>query len=149
MLLKNLKQGAAWMSAAEKQAARRFILAIQKLFERAGVIETPLLALRVQELMIAAVLAHRLENRFFEAAIMESCAEDEAAALPPIEAKALAAAVDAAGKNRERIRKAMKELEDYCQKAGTPVDQGIADEMKPILEKTRDLPEGALQELPD
>lgn len=132
MELKKLKQGEWWMDEGERRQAREFINRMMKLFQGAGVLETPLLALRVQDLLVHWILAQRLER-----ALLLSPEETPAE-------KALAAAADAIGKNRERIRKAMKELEEYCQKAGTPIDRGIADEMKPILEKTRDLPDAVL-----
>jgi hypothetical protein len=61
---------------------------------------------------------------------------------------AIAAAAESLAKARERLRKAMKELEDLCAKTGTPIDVGLADRVQPLLERTKGVLEDALQQGP-
>ena len=50
-------------------------------------------------------------------------------------------------KTLEKWRKAMNELEDVCAKAGTPIDVGVADKMKPLLRETQGVMDKALKQV--
>ncbi len=75
----------------------------------------------------------------------KKAADAEAAPTPPPakEPPNPLVAAEAVGKARERMRKAMKELEDFCDRAGKPIEEGLADTVKPIMKKTEGLAEKA------
>jgi len=116
------------MTDSERELAKDTVRRLRRLFKSRGVTETPLIALRVDDLCASLLLAQR--------------AEDALVRLPTLDpdpskvvGERAAAAIESAGRARERLRKAMKELEQACAKMGTPVDIGIADRMKPIMRK--------------
>ena len=120
---------------------------IERMLEEHGVAMTPLVALRAEDVFVSWLVARRIEADLCAAGIFiaaprsrtrASC-EEPAPAMP---AQNLTPAIEAAGKARERMRKAMKELEETCEKMGTPIDKGLADIMRPILKKA----EGAFEE---
>jgi hypothetical protein len=125
MKLRSLAQGEAWMSEEETKLNREFVAGVKKVLRNRGVVENPLLALRVNDVVVSWLLVRRMEL---------SLAEPEApeGALPTTPAQ-----VDAIGKSRERLRKSIKDLEDYCTRAGTPTDTGLADVMKPVIQRVQ------------
>lgn len=118
-----------WMTKEEHQVMRQFMNAIRRFFKARGVQETPLLAMRVIDVGIHALLARRLEL-----------------ALTPTENESGEVVLDITGpiadhigKTRERLRKSIRELEDACARLGVPVDVGIADQLLPLVRETQDL----------
>ena len=94
-----------------------------------------LITLRVEELLVHALLARRAEAEAFDA--------------PPEDAAPRRTdPLERAGKARERLRRAMKELEEACAKQGTPIDQPLPDRARPLLERTAGIAEGALRPTP-
>ena len=118
--------------------ARRFAEAMLTLFEEAGVAPSPLIMLRVDDVLSSYLVARRLEEALWQADAEETETGRGRAA-------SFAAAAEPLAKARERLRKAMKELEDLCTKAGTPIDAGLAAHVAPLLEKTRGVLEAALR----
>ncbi len=55
------------------------------------------------------------------------------------------ALIETLGKAWERWRKAVKDLEDYLMRTGTPTEIAMADLMKPILKRTDGVLEDALE----
>ena len=51
----------------------------------------------------------------------------------------IAQLVEQIGRTRERLRKAIRELEDVCAKLGKPVEIGIADKLLPFVREARHL----------
>jgi len=131
MDLKTLARGEAWMDDAERRLARRFMRGMSALFNEHGVADTPLLALRVNDVLVSWLLVRRAETGLFPGA------------LDPGDDRAAAAVIEAVSRARERMRKAMKELEDACAKGGTPIDAGLADQVRPILKQAAGLAEEA------
>lgn len=123
--------------------ARAFIEGIEALFERQGVVETPLTLLRVEDIFVNHTLALRAEQALADALAAQAGtgADDSSKPLAP-------GFEESIGKARERLRKSMKELEESCAKAGTPIDIGLADVMKPILKKAEGVLESALRAEP-
>jgi len=120
------------MDDGERRLARRFVRGMGTVFSDHGVADTPLLSLRVNDVLVSYVLVRRLEAGLFLGG-----AEDEG------DERATAAVVEAVSRARERMRKAMKELEEACAKAGTPIDTGLADLVKPMLKAATGLAEEA------
>jgi hypothetical protein len=52
---------------------------------------------------------------------------------------------EALGKAQERLRKAVKELEEYYARTGSPIEIGLADLMKPVLKRAEGVLEDALE----
>lgn len=122
MKLTTLARGEHWMDPTEFDLNRKLVGGIAKLLKERGVKENPLLALRVNELTVTWLVSRRVE-----AALAPE--EDTAAPrMSPAQAEAI-------GKARERLRKAVRELEEYCERAGTPIDRGLADLMKPVIQQ--------------
>lgn len=112
-----------WMGEEEwkrYRAHRRWLVA---LFEGKGVADSPMLAWRAEDLLTSLFLVHRTEQLLMVAEAESSTA----------------AAMEQVWKARERLRKAQRELEDYCARMGTPVDVGLADVMRPIVLKARSI----------
>jgi hypothetical protein len=122
--------GRALWSREEQPFVDGLLRALGQFLAAHGVAPTPLLALRVQALVLHAVQAARLEATLSAGALVLWPEPDSRgrAALNP--------AVEAAAKERERMRKAIKELEDACQAAGTPIHQGLPDHVRDLLAKT-------------
>lgn len=122
MKMTTLALGEAWMSGDEAELNRQFVLGVGKLLRDRGVVENPLLVLRVNDVVVSWLLARRME------AGLGAGEEGESPRTTSAQAEAI-------GKSRERLRKAIKELEEYCARAGTPIDTGLADLMKPVIQQ--------------
>ncbi len=129
MHLKNLARGDSWMTPDERRHVKKFVAAIARLFSGYGVEETPLLTLRVGDVAIHHLLVRRLEKGL--APVVDNQGERVA--------ELSGALADQIGKGRERLRKAVRELEDACARLGRPIDVGLADRMLPLVRKTQDL----------
>lgn len=119
--------GAPWLTREERVYIRKFLGAVQQLFLSSGVKDSPLLALRVVD-----VAVHLLLTRRQELALIPADSNDGTPELS-------GALADQIGKGRERLRKAVKELEEACARLGSPVDTGIAGQMLPLVRQTADL----------
>lgn len=124
--------GYDWMSPREQAMALRLAMQMRDHLDRRGVADSPLVALRLEDVIAARIHVHRVEVGMGSLEISE-------------DTKAVVVLIEAAGKARERMRKAMKEFEDACAKAGTPIDRGLADQLKPLLQKTAGVIEDALR----
>lgn len=123
MNYKTLAKGRDWMTPNEKAIHRRVVYRIRRIMKKCGVEETMLLIFRIEDVAIAHLLVRRLEEK------MNAFPEENEKPMP------LSTLIDAINKARERLHKAMQHLEDYCQKAGSPIDGGLADTLKPIITK--------------
>ncbi len=129
--MRTVARGAPWMNEAERRQVRLLAGKLRHLFLSRGVPETPLLALRGDDLCVSLLLAKRAEEALaFHAGAPGLEDTDKGAA-----GRAAVAALETAGRARERLRKAMKELEDACAKMGTPLDTGVADSLKSLMKR--------------
>jgi hypothetical protein len=127
----------------EADAVARWVDALEALLTERGVPLTPLILLRLEDVMTSWLAARRIESILWESGVFAEAPpkrgqEADAAAL------AVSSLVDHAGKARERTRKAMKDLEEACEKLGAPIDQGLADAVKPLLEQSAGVLDDAL-----
>ena len=129
MQFRDIAKGEPWMTLGERRRTRKFIAALKRLFSGCGVEETPLLVLRVEDVAIHYLLVRRIEEGL-------APASDNAEGAVSGCSGALA---DQIGKSRERLRKAIRELEDACARLGRPIDVGIADQLLPLVRQTGDL----------
>jgi len=129
MEMRELRRGAGWMTAGELRVYRRFVKSLEGHCTALGVAWTPLLGVRLRDIAVCHLLVLRVED-----ALLQEDADtvDPKGSLPTVVAEAI-------GKAQERTRKAMKELEEYCVKAGTPIDQGLADMMRPIIRRVAEM----------
>lgn len=97
---------------------------------------SPLLALRIRELLYDAVLADGVETALWHEGLLGDAGS---------KGKFVHPGVDALGKARDRMRKALGELEELLDRLGAPSERGFVDHMKPLLEKAR----GAVDEAMD
>lgn len=141
MPMKNAIAYKAWEAPEARRIYRTMNTSFRRFFQQHGVPETPFLLLHADDVIAAALTAACLEKMLAGFAAAEEPLSQE-----PRDAdmrlRALITVADAAGKARERMRKAMKDLEEYCSRNGVAAGGGIADIMKPILEKANN----ALQE---
>lgn len=112
--------------AGHREIAMCLVEDMAEFLKSHGVRQTPLVALRVHD-----VLSSFLDVLHAEEALAVS---DEPKT----------AAIESAAKARERLRKAMKELEESCERLGSPISKGLADAMKPILQASEGVLEDAL-----
>ena len=119
-------RGEPWMTSPERTRTRKFVIAVRQFLKRRGVEDSPLLALRINDLCVHWLLVQRQEVGLMTTETGEV----------PLLGGALA---DQIGKGRERLRKSIRELEDACARLGKPIDVGIAEQLLPMVEKTRDL----------
>ncbi|NIA13263.1 MAG: hypothetical protein GWP08_04225 [Nitrospiraceae bacterium] len=114
--------------------------AIVDMFCRRGVEQTPIVLLRGDDVVASFLVVRRLERRLVRNdGDCDALEEKKPARNMELQL------VEALGRARERLRKAMKELEDSCGKAGTPNEVCIQDQMKPILKKAEGILEDALE----
>lgn len=124
MKMTTLALGETWMSADELELNRELVGGLRQQLEARGVAESPLLILRVDDIAVSWLLTRRMEAGLGPGDDGET-------------SRTSAAQADAIGKSRERLRKAIKELEEYCERAGTPIDTGLADRMKPVIHEVQ------------
>jgi hypothetical protein len=120
----NLALGETWMSTDELELNLQLVRGVEQLLKNRGVAESPLLVLRVDDIVVSWLLTRRLEA---------GLGPGDDGEVP----RTSASQADAIGKSRERLRKAIKELEEYCERAGTPIDTGLADRMKPVIQEVQ------------
>lgn len=128
MKLKTMVHGEIWMDEEESELNRQFVRGMGRLLRSRGVAENPLLALRVNDVVVSWLLVRRMEI-----ALVKPHPDSDSGDTPAI----TTACADAIGKGRERLRKSVKDLEDYCSRAGTPIDTGLADAMKPVIQQVQ------------
>lgn len=120
------------LSDQEEDLAARFVTEMETALQAHGVYATPFVVLRVHDVLASMLVALRLER------------ESIALEAGPDAMRQRTTVIELAGKARERLRKAMKELEDTCAKMGTPIDQGLDEVMNPIIEAGEGILEDAL-----
>jgi hypothetical protein len=123
----------------DRAFAERFVADMAAVFEAYGVPVTPLAVLRVEDVLAC----HRVVTRV-EAALSEGdlfLAKESAQGVVYVAHPAL----EAAGKARERLRKAMRELEDACARAGAPINEGLAEKLAAMREDSDDIAGDALR----
>lgn len=124
MTLKEAFAPQPWMNGDDKDTAKSYARQIRKQFKQAGVRPAPLLHIRVNDVLISLLLTRRAEASLIT---------------EPADIAELHKILEAIGKTRDRLRKAMKELETACATAGTPIEMGLADRVKPIMLKAQGL----------
>ena len=121
---------------------KRLVQAFRKMFRGEQVPETPMLALRVQDVTVSFIRVQRAETRLAEI----EAREQERMMLSEGKAKTdsgLGAAMETAGKARERLRKALKELEDCRGQGGKDAGKGLADAVLPLMKAGKGVFEAA------
>jgi len=131
------------MPAHEADAIGHWVDALETLLAERGVPLTPLILLRLEDLTTAWLAARRIEAVLWDTGVFTETPTRRGHEAEASHA-AVSALVEHAGKARERTRKAMKDLEEACEKLGTPIDQGLADQVKPLLEQSAGVLEDAL-----
>ena len=118
-----------------------FLAGMEAFLREHRVVLTPLVVLRVDDVLMCYLIVRHLERVLHREGVVREEILHESGEAPAGSSKRVVVAVAAmnpaleqAAKGRERMRKAMKELEDACAKAGTPVTGGIADRVKPLME---------------
>lgn len=120
------------LAPAQRDLATLFTDALRAHLDGHGVAPSPLVVARAADVQASLIDLVRIEDAHAV----------DAAAGEGVTAASAVARAEAAGKARERLRKAMKELEDSCAKAGTPIEKGLADRVRPLLKRA----EGVLEE---
>lgn len=116
-----------WMTEDERKTAIELAKDFEDMFNERGIAPTPFANLRAAEIILLETHARRIEARLKDFPAIVSENTKRGATLEEL--------IECAGKARERVRKAVKELEEYCANAGTPIDKGLAGTMRPILKK--------------
>ena len=114
--------------ALERALIADFVGDIPTYFRQAGIPISPFTAIRVHDVLASLLSVYRIE----------SASDGDAPAIDEQAAKA-----------RERLRRAMKELEELCAKAGSPIQTGLPDSVKPLLHKAQGVLEAALAFSPE
>ena len=109
--LNTLTQDQPWMTPQERDLNHEFIQSTTELLATRGVPETPLILLRVNDVIATWLLARRLES-----ALAPKPGEPAPCPTP--------AQAGAIGKCRDRLRRAIKELEACCARDAAPISQG-------------------------
>ena len=134
--LSAVSEGEAWMDDIERMLVKRLVQAFRKMFRGEQVPETPMVALRVQDVTVSFIRVQRAETRLAEI----EARKQERMMLSEGKTKTdsgLGAAIEAAGKARERLRKALKELEDCRGQGGRDAGKGLADAVLPLMKAAR------------
>lgn len=126
----------AWMDEIEKTAFAAFADEIQSDLSKHSVEMTPFLRLRTEWLATLVVLRKRNEDGLADASLKKPADPDSA--------KTMSILLDNLFKIWERMQKVMNDIEDHCAKAGTPIDKGLADKVKPLLQRTEGIIESLL-----
>lgn len=121
MNLNTLAQGESWMTPEERGLNRVFVHATAVFLADRGVPETPLILIRVNDIIATWLLARRLE----------SALAPKPGAPAPCPTPAQAGAI---GKCRDRLRRAMKDLEACCPRDTAPVGKGLFERLQEVTE---------------
>jgi len=105
MSLKDLAQPEPWMNQEERQTAATLIAAFQQHFVERRIPESPFLTLRLKDCLLHVTLCDRLER-----SLLADAGDITAATAAHI------------GRARERLRKAIKSLEDTADRLAPPAD---------------------------
>lgn len=124
----------------EPLIAKEVIREMKALRKRHRAQDSPLLVVREN-----AVLDASLGVRYFEELLARRMASLVAPAGVDERNRGEQAPWEALGKAQERLRKAVKDLEEYYTKTGSPIDIGLADLMKPVLKRAEGVLEDALE----
>ena len=118
------------MSEEPNPGIGRAALAAREPLKADDVPITPMIALRIYDVGICFLLVRRLESELRR----PDQANDvpEATSPKPVNLLAL---IDGIAKAREKMRKPIKELEDACPTVENADPTGLADALKPMLEK--------------
>ncbi len=142
---------AGLMPRHDETCVNQFVAGLEASFQRHGVEQTPMVLLRVEDVLVSWLVVRRIEDLLWAEGVYEAPGEDAAkgkgrgAGLASVShGLVLLPAIECAGKARERMRKAVKELEEACEKMGTPIDRGLHDLMKPIVEGAEGVLEDAI-----
>ena len=111
-----LSQDEPWMTPEERDLNREFNQSTTELLAARGVPVTPLIMLRVNDVIATWLLARRLESAL-------APKPGEPAPCPS------AAQAGAIGKCRDRLRRAMKELEACCARDAVPTGPDLPERM--------------------
>lgn len=125
-----------WATEDEKKEYGEHVHKIQCMFRKRGVGKTPLLDMRIGDVVALELLVRYLEKALGPAS--EACEDREK------QVRTQLLFVDAIGKASEKRRKAMSELELYLGKTSAPSEIGLPDLMKPIMKKAEGVFEEAL-----
>jgi hypothetical protein len=120
MNLTTLAHGEPWMTPQEHDLNREFIRATIDYLASRNVPESPLITLRVNDVIVTWLLARRLETAL-------TPPEDGTTPCPTL------AQAGAIGKCRDRLRRALKELEACCPRNTGPNGPGLTDRMGAII----------------
>jgi hypothetical protein len=148
MDLATVAAGAEWMDDGERKLTCDITLAMAQDFARRGVPDSPLLAMRLEDVIVSYLHVRRAElaiGKPSEAKDANEDAKDKVKGSVKGNVRENAALIEAAGKARERLRKAMKELEETYAKTAPSIHGGIAVQMKPLLKKAEGVLEDALR----
>ena len=110
--------------------ARAFLEETSILLRRRGVELTPNIVLRIAEILSLALTGRQIERALSD----EQTVQPPPGDIPPVNGRStLHPLAEALAKNQERLRKALKELEESFTRGGAPVEVGLADELRPLL----------------
>ena len=123
-----------------KQRAEELARGLVHELIRCGAKETPLLWFYSCGVSSTFLVMRHFEHVLFS--LWEAATSDREADLKKDREALL---TEALGKTQERWRKAMKDVEDYLEKTGSPTDIALSDLMKPILKKADGVLEDALE----
>ena len=107
MRFADIAKGPSWMTVEEHRLNRRWVNRMRRMMRERCVEDTPMLMLRLEEISVMQIVCRRLEN---------SLLKDPEAAITP-------ALVENMAKSRERLRKALVELEEACVDNRPPAPQ--------------------------
>lgn len=100
---------------------------LDALFASNKVTVSPLLAIRVEDALVAFLAVRR---------VLEAAPDEH-------QGKPFHDYLEQLNKAIERRRKAVKELEDTCERAGAPREQGLAERLLPLIERAEGVIEDA------
>lgn len=118
---------------------------LEDLFSSRGVDVTPVVRLRALDVITWSYIAREIQGKVSSDGIAEGETQKDNNGTEKKTGWRLHAAVEALAKTWERLRKAMKELEDTCKNAGTPVNNSLAAAVQPLLERAEGVLEDALE----
>lgn len=141
--LRQLVQDPECYEEHERSLATCLWEGVASLLRRHGVEQTPIILLRSDDVVASFLVVRRLERRLVGGE--GGCADlEEKKPAKDVQLQL----IEALGRARERLRKAMKELEETCGKVAVPSEVCIPDQMKPILKEAEGILEKCLESGP-
>ncbi len=122
-----------------------FITQMRRHIDDSGVAVSPFLLIRLEEILVLWLINRRMLDELCARTVFDQPEDTSQPDDTPQKPRKSSPLVETACKTQERMRKAMKELEELLAKAGIANDNGMPDALMKLIDDAKDAFEDALE----